>query len=231
MSEPDGHSSVTAADSAASARRGLLLVLSSPSGAGKTTIARGVLAGTSGFAVSISATTRQPRQGEQDGVDYHFVDDGAFDRLLAEGELLEHAVVFGNRYGTPRTPVETALAAGRDMLFDVDWQGAQQLRASAGADLVSVFILPPSYEELRRRLSARGQDTAAVVTARMAKAAAEMRHWHEYDYVVINQDAGRAIAEVTAVVTAERLRRSRRTGLPAFVDALCGASPQGAQRD
>lgn len=230
MNEPD-EPGVAAANSEDVARRGLLLVLSSPSGAGKTTIARGVLAGSSGFAVSISATTRPPRQGEQDGVDYHFVDESAFEHLIAEGELLEHAVVFGNRYGTPRTPVEAALTAGRDVLFDVDWQGAQQLRASAAADLVSVFILPPSYEELARRLSARGQDTAAVVAARMAKAAAEMRHWHEYDYVVVNRNAKRAIAEVLSIVTAERLRRSRRTGLPAFVDALCGAPPQGARRE
>lgn len=228
MSDPVQHTPAASGD--AIARRGLLLVLSSPSGAGKTTIARGVLAGSSGFAVSISVTTRPPRLGEQDGVDYRFVDDGVFDRLLADGELLEHAVVFGNRYGTPRTPVEAAVATGRDVLFDVDWQGAQQLRASVGADLVSVFILPPSYDELARRLSARGQDTAAVVEARMAKAAAEMRHWHEYDYVVVNRDAECAIAEVTAIITAERLRRSRRTGLPAFVDALCGAPPPGAQQ-
>ncbi|MCW5699620.1 MAG: guanylate kinase [Rhodospirillales bacterium] len=200
----------------------MMLVLSSPSGAGKTTIAKSLLARDTGFTVSVSATTRPPRPGEVDGVDYRFVDDAAFDRLLAENQLLEHAVVFGNRYGTPREPVEAALAAGRDVLFDVDWQGAQQLRANAADDLVGIFILPPSYEELARRLNARGQDSAEVVRGRMAKAAGEMSHWNEYDYVVVNQVAEEATAQVEAIITAERHRRPRLIGLADFVGALCG---------
>jgi len=202
------------------ARRGLMLVLSSPSGAGKSTIARALLADDARLSMSVSATTRPPRPGEVDGRDYRFVDAATFARMVDDGEMLEHAVVFGNRYGSPRGPVERVLAAGRDVLFDVDWQGTQQLRQNARADLVSVFILPPSRGELERRLHARAQDSDEVVRGRMAKAADEMSHWAEYDYIVVNREIVSAVAEVTAILAAERLRRERQVGLAEFVRAV-----------
>jgi len=202
-------------------RRGLMLVLSSPSGAGKTTIARALLAGDYDLTLSVSATTRPRRPGERDGVDYLFVDRPAFERMIAEGAFLEHATVFGNLYGTPRAPVEARLAEGRDVLFDVDWQGAQQLAERARADLVSVFILPPSTVELERRLRRRAQDPEEVVARRMARAADEMSHWAEYDYVIVNDDLDRGVANLRAILRAERLRRTRRIGLGAFVKSLC----------
>ena len=202
------------------ARRGLMLVLSSPSGAGKSTIARALLADDGQLSMSVSATTRPPRPGEVDGRDYRFVDAATFARLVDDGEMLEHAVVFGNRYGSPRGPVERVLAAGRDVLFDVDWQGTQQLRQNARADLVSVFILPPSRSELERRLHTRAQDSDEVVRGRMAKAADEMSHWAEYDYIVVNREIATAVAEVTAILAAERLRRERQVGLAEFVRAV-----------
>lgn len=202
------------------ARRGLMLVLSSPSGAGKTTIARKLLDRDSQLSMSVSVTTRPPRPGEVDGRDYWFVDAARFARMVSEDQLLEHATVFGNSYGTPRAAVEAALAGGRDVLFDVDWQGTQQLRQNARADLVSVFILPPSHEELERRLRARAQDSDEVVCGRMARAADEMSHWAEYDYIIVNRDIGRAVAEATAILAAERLRRDRQIGLAGYVTAI-----------
>ncbi|GAB4193552.1 MAG: guanylate kinase [Thalassobaculales bacterium] len=203
-------------------RRGLMLVLSSPSGAGKTSISRRLVEEDAGIGFSVSATTRPMRPGEVDGRDYWFVDRPRFEAMVAEGALLEHAVVFGNLYGTPRAPVEAALAAGRDMLFDVDWQGAQQIAEAARDDLVSVFILPPSVAELARRLAARRQDPPEVVRARMERAADEMSHWAEYDYVIINHDLADSVARLRAILTAERLRRSRQVGLGNFVRALAG---------
>jgi guanylate kinase len=202
------------------ARRGLMLVLSSPSGAGKTTLSRKLLADVPGLELSISVTTRAKRRGEVNGRHYHFIDAKKFARLARAGDLLEHAEVFGNRYGTPRKPVEQALKAGRDVLFDIDWQGTQQLRERARDDLVSVFLLPPSIPELERRLHSRAQDDDKEIRARMAKAAGEMSHWAEYDYVVINRDIGRAFEEVRAILAAERLKRERQTGLSAFVRGL-----------
>jgi guanylate kinase len=207
-------------DDGAIARRGLMLVLSSPSGAGKTTLSREVLEEDPGIALSVSVTTRKQRPGEIDGRHYHFIDRAGFDAMVAKGELLEWAEVFGNCYGTPRTPVETALASGRDVLFDVDWQGTQQLKEKAPTDLVSIFVLPPSIPELQRRLHSRAQDSEDVIHARMAKAAAEMSHWSEYDYVIINHDFDRALAEVRSVLACERLKRERQTGLSAFVRGL-----------
>ena len=201
-------------------RRGLMLVLSSPSGAGKTTIARALLTADAELSVSVSVTTRPPRPGEVDGEDYTFVDADAFARLAAEGRLMEHAVVFAHRYGTPRQPVEAALAAGRDVLFDVDWQGTQQLAQNARDDLVSVFILPPSVEALEGRLKDRAQDSKAVVRRRMAEAASEMSHWREYDYVIVNDVVADSVARVRAILAAERTRRDRQTGLAEFVGAL-----------
>ncbi len=201
-------------------RRGLMLVLSSPSGAGKTTISRRLLDTDNNLSLSVSATTRPPRPGEVDGTDYFFVDQARFDAMVAGGELLEHAVVFGNNYGTPRAPVEAALEQGRDVLFDIDWQGTQQVREAARDDLVSVFVLPPSTAELERRLYTRAQDSEAVVRGRMAKAADEMSHWAEYDYIIINDDIDKSVEQVEAILTAERLRRERRIGLRAFVETL-----------
>jgi guanylate kinase len=204
------------------ARRGLLLVLSSPSGAGKTTIARRLVDEDPSLALSISVTTRPPRPGETDGRDYRFIDQTRFDEMVARGELLEHARVFGHCYGTPRRPIEEALAAGHDVVGDLDWQGTQQLARTVRPDLVAVFILPPSVAALEQRLSARAQDSAAVVAGRMAKSAEEMSHWDEYDYVIVNNTVDESVAQAHAIVTAERLRRTRQPGLAAFVESLRG---------
>jgi guanylate kinase len=201
------------------ARRGLMLVLSSPSGAGKTTLSRMLLT-EERIALSISVTTRARRPGEGDCRHYHIIDRRTFDQMVKAGELLEHAEVFGNFYGTPKKPVENALNAGRDVLFDVDWQGTTQLRKHAPRDLVSVFILPPSSGELARRLHTRAQDDKKVIRARMAKSGDEMGHWPEYDYVVMNRDLDRAFGDVRAILHAERLKRERQTGLSAFVRGL-----------
>ena len=201
-------------------RRGLMLVLSSPSGAGKTTISRGLLAQDGNLTLSISATTRPMRPGETDGVDYVFVDQAKFDSMVQDGAFLEHATVFGHGYGTPRGPVDAALDEGRDVLFDIDWQGTQQVREKARDGLVSVFILPPSTEELGRRLRIRAQDPDEVVQSRMAKAADEMSHWPEYDYIVVNEDVAQSVAQVQAILLAERLKRERQVGLRDFVEGL-----------
>lgn len=201
-------------------RRGLMLVLSSPSGAGKTTISRRLLEVEPNLTMSVSVTTRPKRPGEVEGRDYFFVDPTEFNLMVNRQELLEHAKVFGHYYGTPRAAVEEALSAGRDVLFDIDWQGAQQLKQTAGDDLASVFILPPSTAELNRRLHRRAQDPESVVAARMAKAPDEMSHWAEYDYIVINRDIGESVAQVQAVLMAERLRRTRQIGLTDFVRRL-----------
>ncbi len=201
-------------------RRGLMLVLSSPSGAGKTTISRELLARDGGLMLSVSATTRPIRPGETEGVDYVFVDQARFDEMVRDDAFLEHARVFGHCYGTPRGPVEAALEQGRDVLFDIDWQGAQQVAEKARKDLVSVFILPPSTEELERRLHSRAQDPDEVVFGRMAKAAQEMSHWPEYDYIVVNQDVEASVAAVRSILQAERLRRERQVGLHDFVETL-----------
>lgn len=202
------------------ARRGLMFVLSSPSGAGKTTLARKLLEIDNNVALSISATTRAKRPGEVEGRDYYFVDAGRFEQMARSNELLEHAIVFGNRYGTPRTPVEAALAAGKDVLFDIDWQGTQQLREKAESDLVTVFLLPPTITELERRLKSRAQDSDDVIRSRMSRASHEMSHWAEYDYVVINHDLARTFEEVRGILYAERLKRRRQTGLTDFVRNL-----------
>jgi guanylate kinase len=202
------------------ARRGLMLVLSSPSGAGKTTLSRRLLEDDSGLSLSVSMTTRPKRAGERDGVDYVFVTGETFDAAVRNGELLEHATVFDHRYGTPKAPVDAALAQGRDVLFDIDWQGTQQVREKAREDLVSVFVLPPSHGELERRLKARAQDSDDVVARRMAKASDEISHWAEYDYVIVNDDLDRALANITAILAAERLKRERQIGLFTFVRGL-----------
>lgn len=201
-------------------RRGLLLVLSSPSGAGKTTITRLLVARDGALSVSISATTRPPRANEVDGKDYYFVTDARFDAMVERAELLEHATVFGNRYGTPRAPVESALGAGRDIVSDIDWQGTQQLAQRVRGDLVSVFILPPSMAALEERLRRRAQDSDEVVRQRMAKSADEMSHWPEYDYVIVNRDLEQSAQEALAILTAERLKRERQVGLAEFVNRL-----------
>ena len=202
------------------ARRGLLLVLSSPSGAGKTTLARALLAADPGIHLSVSVTTRKPRSGEIDGNDYHFIDQKRFDRMRDNGELLEWARVFDNAYATPRAAVEQAIAAGRDVLFDIDWQGAQQLAEKMAGDLVRVFVLPPSGEVLERRLKSRAQDPPDVVARRMADAAAEISHWPEYDYVIVNAHLDESVAGLKAILTAERLKRDRLLGLGDFVRDL-----------
>ena len=202
------------------ARRGLMLVLSSPSGAGKTTLSRKLLDKDDNVALSVSVTTRKMRPGEKDGRDYLFIARRQFDVMVDNGELLEWAEVFDNYYGTPKKPVLDALATGRDVLFDIDWQGTQKLRERAGADLVSVFVLPPSIPELERRLRARAQDDYETIHRRMAKAADEMSHWAEYDYVVINRDLDQAFADVVTILAAERLKRERQSGLSDFVRGL-----------
>jgi guanylate kinase len=199
-------------------RRGLMLVLSSPSGAGKTTIARALLASDPNLRLSISVTTRTPRPDERHGVDYHFIDEARFHDMVERGELLEHALVYGNRYGTPRAPVQAALAEGRDVLFDIDWQGAQQLRTSAQADVVSVFILPPDAGELRRRLEDRAGGASDDIDRRLAQVADDVTRWPEYDYVIINESLERSLAQVRSVVAAERLRGRRQPGLFRFVE-------------
>src|SRR5579872_6585464 len=201
-------------------RRGLMLVLSSPSGAGKTTLSRRLLESDTGIAMSVSATTRRPRQGEVEGRDYFFVSPSMFTGMVDGGAFLEHALVFDNHYGTPKEPVMLALARGQDVLFDIDWQGTQQLRQQAGDDLVSIFVLPPSHDELERRLRARAQDTDEVVAGRMARAGHEMSHWAEYDYVVINDDLESTLRKILTILAAERMKRSRATGIPSFVSGL-----------
>lgn len=202
------------------ARRGLMVVLSSPSGAGKSTLARRLIAANGDLVLSISATTRLARPGEVNGREYHFVDRAAFEAMLSRDELLESALVFDNYYGTPRAPVEAALSAGGDVLFDVDWQGAQKLRGAAHDDVVSVFILPPDMTELERRLHTRAQDSEEVIARRMAKSADEIRHWGEYDYVLVNRDLDETSAQLQTILDVERTRRHRQVWLAPFVDAL-----------
>jgi guanylate kinase len=201
-------------------RRGLMLVLSSPSGAGKTTLSRQLLDNDKQIQLSVSCTTRQKRPSERDGVDYRFVDTATFRGMIERKQFLEYAEVFGNYYGTPRGPVDDALNAGKDMLFDIDWQGTQQLRDKGRADLVTVFILPPSTRDLEKRLLTRAQDPKEIVAQRMAKAADEMSHWAEYDYVVVNSDIGTSLTNLKAILTAERLKRERQLGMSGFVKAL-----------
>jgi guanylate kinase len=201
-------------------RRGLMLVLSSPSGAGKTTLSRRLLESDAGIVMSVSATTRPKRPNEVEGEDYIFLQSEAFGQMIRGEEFLEYAHVFDHQYGTPKQPVMVALSSGRDVLFDIDWQGTQQLKERAGEDLVSVFVLPPSHEELERRLKTRAQDSDEVVAARMAKAASEISHWPEYDYVIVNDDVSRAHAKVLAILEAERARRSRLVGVGEFVAQL-----------
>ena len=203
-------------------RRGLMFVLSSPSGAGKTTLSRMLIERMPGLKMAVSATTRAMRPGEVDGRDYLFVDKTRFEAMVKGDELLEWATVFDNSYGTPRSPVEAALSAGQDVLFDIDWQGTQQLREKARADVVSVFILPPSAADLEKRLHSRAQDSDEVIRKRMSRASHEMSHWAEYDYIVINHDVDEAFAEVQSILKAERLKRERRTGLVGFVRNLQG---------
>ncbi|MBK4215320.1 guanylate kinase [Paracoccus caeni] len=200
---------------------GLLIILSSPSGAGKSTLARRLMDWDDSLRFSVSATTRPPRPGEVDGEHYYFIAPDAFRDMVRADQMLEHAEVFGNLYGSPREPVEKAMREGRDTIFDVDWQGGQQIRASAlGGHVVSIFVLPPSLPELERRLRARGQDSDEVIAGRMQKSRAEISHWAEYDYVLINDDLDRTEADLRAILTAERLRRDRRAGLGAFVKKL-----------
>ena len=198
----------------------MLFVLSSPSGAGKSTIARKLLAAEPELGMSVSATTRAIRPGEEEGRDYHFVDVEQFRSMVANDEFLEWAHVFGHRYGTPRAPVDAMLASGQDVLFDIDWQGAQQLHQIAGGDVVRVFILPPSMEELHARLSRRATDAVEVIDARMARAANEVSHWDGYDYVLVNDDVDYCFSRVQTILAAERLKRSRQTGLIGFIRKL-----------
>jgi guanylate kinase len=203
------------------ARKGLLLILSSPSGAGKSTLTRMLMAWDASMRFSVSATTRAPRPGEQDGREYFFRSREAFESMVAEGQMLEHAEVFGNLYGTPRGPVEANMRDGCDTVFDIDWQGGQQIRTSAlGRDVVSIFVLPPSIAELDRRLHARGQDSDEVIAGRMAKSRDEISHWAEYDYVLVNKDLEATFDSLKTILTAERLRRDRQPGLSDFVRGL-----------
>lgn len=202
-------------------RRGLMLVMSSPSGAGKTTLTRRLLAEDADVVMSVSATTREPRPGEEDGIDYYFVSHERFREMIEQGELLEHAVVFENRYGTPRGPVTEALRNGKDVIFDIDWQGTQQMMSSASAiDLVRIFILPPSVRELEDRLRRRAQDSEETVQKRMEQAESEISHWAEYDYVLVNDDLERTYEDLKSIVRAERFRRERRPGMSEFVRQL-----------
>ena len=210
-------------------RRGLAIILSSPSGAGKSTMARQLMSWDPTLSFSVSATTRPPRAGEMEGVHYYFRDRAAFDRMVADGEMLEHAEVFENHYGSPRAPVEAALGEGRDVIFDIDWQGGQQVRNSAlGRDVVSIFLLPPSIEELERRLRARGQDSEEVIAARMRKSEAEISHWAEYDYVLVNESPATCEEELRAILVAERLRRDRR---PWLTDCVRGLNDEFRERE
>ena len=209
-----------ATESAARQRRGLLIVLSSPSGAGKTTISRMLLEADNQITMSVSATTRPQRPGEVNDRDYHFIDDAEFERWIQTDQFAEWAYVFDHRYGSPKEPIKEALKDGRDILFDIDWQGTQQLRGAFGTDLVRIFVLPPSMQELERRLRARGTDSEDVIESRMRRAASEIGHWGEYDYVLINEDMDHCLAEVRAIIDAERLRRDRRPYLFDFVRRL-----------
>ena len=201
-------------------RRGLMLVLSSPSGAGKTTLARRLLESDSEISLSVSVTTRPKRPNEVEGRDYSFVTTEKFTQMAEKEEFFEHAIVFGNHYGTPKQPVLSTLGRGRDVLFDIDWQGTQQMKERAREDLVSIFVLPPSHDELERRLKSRAQDSDDVVAKRMAEAASEISHWPEYDYVIVNRDVDRALAQVSAILAAERVRRTRQVGVGEFVAGL-----------
>ncbi|MBL9055916.1 MAG: guanylate kinase [Rhodobacteraceae bacterium] len=201
-------------------RRGLLLILSSPSGAGKSTLARRLMGWDATLRFSVSATTRSPRPGEEDGREYYFKSREAFEEMVKTGQMLEHAEVFGNYYGSPRGPVEAAMKAGRDTLFDIDWQGGQQIKQHMRDDVVSVFVLPPSIAELERRLRSRAQDSDEVIAGRMAKSQAEISHWAEYDYVIVNRDIDSAFAELVTILQAERLRRDRQPALADFVRNL-----------
>ena len=207
-------------DSLKEQRRGLMIVLSSPSGAGKTTMTRRLLAQDPQIAMSVSVTTRSQRPGEREGEDYYFITKDKFSELEASGELLEHARVFDNYYGTPRGPVEKALADGKDIVFDIDWQGAQQLTEAAADDLVKIFILPPNMRELEQRLQTRAQDSDDVIVKRMSKSENEISHWAEYDYVLVNENIDRAMGELLSIVTAERMRRKRQPWLSGFVKSL-----------
>lgn len=204
------------------ARRGVCLVVSAPSGAGKSSIVDAVLAQEPDLSLSVSATTRPPRPGEQDGVHYRFTDRAGFDRWVAEGAMLEHATVFGRSYGTPRAPVMDALAAGRDVAFDIDWQGHRQLRAALPGDVVSVFVLPPSMQVLAQRLAERASDSPAEIARRMDAARAEIAHWAEFDHVLVNADLARAVSEVRAILVAARTERPRQVEVAAFVAGLGG---------
>lgn len=202
-------------------RRGLLIILSSPSGAGKSTLARQLMGWDETLRFSVSATTRAPREGEEDGVHYHFVDEARFKLMVSEGEMLEHAHVFGNFYGSPAAPVRKAIESGRDVLFDVDWQGAQQIANSVLRDhVLSVFVLPPSIKELRRRLETRGQDSAETIAKRMEKSWDEISHWDGYDYVLVNDNLETSFARLKTIIEAERLRRAQQPGLMEFVRGL-----------
>ncbi|HCV88319.1 MAG TPA: guanylate kinase [Alphaproteobacteria bacterium] len=215
-----GDSSTTSQSTGSTGRRGLMLVLSSPSGAGKTSIARRILAEDDNLVLSVSATTRPPRPNEVDGRDYHFVDQNRFDAMVEDAAFLEYATVFGNSYGTPKADVMSVLERGGDVLFDIDWQGTQQVANAARADLVSVFILPPSRAALRERLVSRAQDSDDVVAGRMAKASDEISHYREYDYIVVNEDLDDSVGAVSAILAAERLKRDRQIGMTDFVRTL-----------
>ena len=215
-----GDSSTTSQSTGSTGRRGLMLVLSSPSGAGKTSIARRILAEDDNLALSVSAPPRPPRPNEVDGRDYHFVDQNRFDAMVEDAAFLEYATVFGNSYGTPKADVMSVLERGGDVLFDIDWQGTQQVANAARADLVSVFILPPSRAALRERLVSRAQDSDDVVAGRMAKASDEISHYREYDYIVVNEDLDDSVGAVSAILAAERLKRDRQIGMTDFVRTL-----------